>query len=65
MISTLDPTLLAEFDQPMGAGSLIRVNTTLTIDIKPLVRSIIDTLDNSTARLGVVAWRYAAIPCGT
>jgi len=48
--STLDPTLLAEFDQPMGAGSLIRVNTTLTIDIKPLVRSIMGILDNSTPR---------------
>ena len=39
--STLDPELLAEFDQPMGLGNLIRVDTTLPVDVTALAEMIL------------------------
>ena len=41
--STLAPELLAEFDQPMGLGNLIRVDTTLTVDVTALAEMILAT----------------------
>lgn len=37
--STLDPELLAEYDQPMGLGSLVRLDTTLPIDVTELAEA--------------------------
>jgi predicted kinase len=36
----LDPTLLAEFNQPVGIGTLIRVDTTVAVDADALVAEI-------------------------
>jgi predicted kinase len=38
--TTLEPSLLAEFDRPIGIGSLIRVDTALPIDVAELVERI-------------------------
>jgi len=37
---TLDPQLLAEFDRPMRLGALIRVDTTLFVNIEALAQEI-------------------------
>jgi predicted kinase len=37
---TLDPQLLAEFDRPVGLGTLIRVDTTLFVNIEALAQEI-------------------------
>jgi predicted kinase len=37
---TLDPQLLAEFDRPMGLGALIRVDTTLFVNIEALAQEV-------------------------
>jgi hypothetical protein len=42
--STLDPTLLAEFDQPVGLGSLIRVDTTVPVEVAELADKVLAKL---------------------
>jgi predicted kinase len=37
---TLDPSFLAEFDQPIGLGPVVRVDTTLPIDIETLTQQV-------------------------
>jgi len=37
---TLDPVLLAEFDQPIGLGRVIHVDTTLPVDVEGLAGAI-------------------------
>lgn len=37
---TLDPQLLAEFDRPMGLGTVIRVDTTLFVNIEVIAQEI-------------------------
>jgi predicted kinase len=41
---TLDPALLAEFDQPIGVGKLIEVDTTRPINVEELTRAILAEL---------------------
>jgi predicted ABC-type ATPase len=41
---TLDPVLLAEFDQPVGLGTVIEVNTTVAVNIEDLTRTILAEL---------------------
>jgi hypothetical protein len=36
----LDPQLLAEFDRPMGLGTVIRVDTTLFVNIEVIAQEI-------------------------
>ena len=38
---TLDAALLAEFDQPIGLGTVIEVNTTLDVNVVELTRTIL------------------------
>jgi predicted kinase len=40
----LDPELLAEFDQPIGLGTVIEVNTTAAVNIEELTRTILTEL---------------------
>ena len=37
---TLDPEVSAEFDEPMGVGTLIRIDTTLPLDISNLATEV-------------------------
>jgi predicted kinase len=37
---TLDPSFLAEFDQPIGLGPVVRVDTTLPIDIETVTQQV-------------------------
>jgi predicted kinase len=41
---TLDPTLLAEFDQPVGLGRVINVDTTVNVNIEELTKTILTEL---------------------
>jgi hypothetical protein len=41
---TLDPALLAEFDQPVGLGTVIEVNTTVAVNIEELTKAILAEL---------------------
>jgi predicted kinase len=41
---TLDPALLAEFDQPVGLGAVIEVNTTVAVNIEELTRTVLAEL---------------------
>lgn len=45
--SVLDPELLAEFDQPMGLGTLLRVDTTFPVDVAELTKIILAKLATS------------------
>ncbi len=41
---TLDSVLLAEFDQPIGLGRLVVVNTTLTVNVQVLAKTVLAEL---------------------
>jgi predicted kinase len=45
--ATLDPALLDEFDQPLGLGPVIRIDTTLPVDIEALARKVTASLTNT------------------
>jgi hypothetical protein len=40
----LDSAVLAEFDQPIGLGKVVEVNTTLAVNIEELTRTILAEL---------------------
>jgi predicted kinase len=44
---TLDPSFLAEFDQPIGLGPVVRIDTTLPIDIERLAQQVLTLLNPS------------------
>lgn len=48
--STLDPGFVAEFDRPMGVGSLICVDTTSPVDLDVLARSVSDELAHAQGK---------------
>ena len=40
----LDPALLAEFDQPIGIGPVIEIDTTEPVDVQSVAKRVIDAL---------------------
>jgi predicted kinase len=44
VVTSLTPEMLAEFDQPMGIGELITVDTTAPVDVPALAKRVLATL---------------------
>jgi predicted kinase len=47
VLSTLSPELLAEFDSPVGLGTVIEVDTELPMDIVVIARAVIEAFDSA------------------
>jgi hypothetical protein len=45
VVTTLQPEAMAEYDRPVGIGTLITVDTTLTVDVKAVASAVRDCYD--------------------
>jgi hypothetical protein len=49
VLTTLDLAAMAEFDRPVGIGSLITVDTTATVALSALANCVRETLEDSVS----------------